>query len=245
MSKMSLGIKKDLQAKAGIPIPAPKKVTENSPIFPHNWVYPVGKLVKVFYDPEKEITRNKEKVKEPVLCFVFTTQDGKQYTHIEFQLDQTDSKFDGKLVALQQRIKHFFEETVGENFFEEIEASTFEELFKGSADLFNKNTITRTKGEGENKKEQVIPLYALSTVYIKLTYYKDKLQFGLYPNLIQRASIEGKNQVCELMINPTHDKVEPVAKLEKKTGSYSGGTDGSYGAADDDFDGFPAVPVME
>ena len=125
MSK--LGIKKDLQAKAGIPIPAPKRLDKHTAQFPNGWEFPVANLVNVVFEGEKSISRNGVEEKVPALTFVYKAKDGKQFTQVEFPIDMDDEKFDNKHNALTQRIKHIFEEVLGESKFEEIEADTYAE----------------------------------------------------------------------------------------------------------------------
>lgn len=238
MSK--LGIKKDLQAKAGIPIPAPKKLDKATPLFPNAWEFPVANLVNVIYEEAKTITRNSVEEQVPALTLVYKTKDGKQFTQVEFPIDFDDAKFDNKHQALTQRIKHIFEETIGESKFEEVEAETFEELFGKVAAMFNKHTTTT--GEGDSAK--TTKNYARTPVYLKLIYYKDRLQVPMYPNMIQRAVGSNGQVPCELMINPTYDAVEPQAKAKPNAGGmggYGGGTDASFGGFDSDFPSIPQV----
>lgn len=233
MSK--LGIKKDLQAKAGIPIPAPKKLDKHTALFPNGWEFPVANLVNVTFDAEKSISRNGVEEKVPALTFVYKAKDGKQFTQVEFPIDMDDEKFDNKHTALTQRIKHIFEEVLGESKFEEIEADTYAELFEKTAAMFNKHV--GTKGEGEDAKK--FKLYSTTPIYLKLVYYKDRLQVPMYPNIVQRAMGSNGQVPCELMINVTYDKTEPEAKA-KANSSYGGGTDNQFGGGD--FGDFPAIP---
>lgn len=242
MSK--LGIKKGLQASAGIPIPAPKKLPQHTPMYPNAWEFPIASLVNVFYTPDKAVKNSNtgEEVPTPVLSFVFVTKDHKQFTHIEFPVDEDDAKFEDKLTALHQRVKHIFEQTIGESRFKEgsMDGDTFAELFENMAKAFNAEILT--KGEGEAAK--TVKLYTQGYVYIKVVYYKDKLQFPLYPNLVQRAFIGTEQRPCELIINPTYDKTEPQAKVSNNNnnsggGMYQGGTNHSFGG---DFPAFPDMP---
>lgn len=75
MSK--LGIKKDLQAKAGIPIPAPKRLDKHTQNFPNGWEFPVANLVNVVFEGEKSISRNGVEEKIPALTFIYKAKDRK------------------------------------------------------------------------------------------------------------------------------------------------------------------------
>lgn len=202
--KKKLGISKDIDAKSSIPISAPAKLPNRTSQYPNGYLFPIANLVKVSFDPEKVVKRNGFEDKVPSLLFLFKTKDGKQYSHNEFPLDDTDTKWDMKYEALQRRIKHVFEETVGSSKFEEFSATDFSEFFKKTAELFNKHTVT--------KDEKVIPVYYTTPVYVKLTYYQTRAQFGLYPNLIQRAQNGDVVLPCELIVNPSVDQIEPIAK---------------------------------
>jgi hypothetical protein len=238
--KKKLGISKETQAKAGIPIPAPKKLDKASQVFPNAWEFPVAQLVKVHFDPAKDVTRNQETTQVPAIIFVFTTANGKQFTHVEFPIDEEDEdKFNTKFENLSQRLKHIFCETVGEDRFKEgvMEGDDFTEFFSNVAKAFNAEVYT--KGEGEAAK--TLPIYTRNHVYIKLGYYKDRLQIPMYPNFVQKA-YNGTNAIaCELMINPTYDKVEPQARASANAATqYGGGTNNSFGAVGDM--AFPDIP---
>lgn len=238
--KKKLGISKETQAKSGIPIPAPKKLDKATQTFPNAWEFPVVQLVKVHFDPAKDVTRNNETSQVPALLFVFKTATEKQFTHIEFPVDEDDDKFDAKAEQLAQRIKHIFCETVGEDKFKEgsMEGDTFSEYFENIGKAFNSETYT--KGEGEGAK--VLPIYTRNHAYLKLVYYKDRLQIPLYPNFVQKA-FNGVNPIeCNLMINPTYDKVEPQARVQAGAGAgqYGGGTNSSFGSVGDV--AFPDIP---
>lgn len=237
--KRKLGISKETQAKSGIPIPAPKKLDKATQAFPNAWEFPVAQLVKVHFDPAKDVTRNGETSQVPALLFVFTTATGKQFTHVEFPVDEDDEKFDAKAEQLAQRVKHIFCETVGEDKFKEgsMEGDTFSEYFENIGKAFNSETYQ--KGEGEGAK--TLPIYTKNHVYLKLVYYKDRLQIPLYPNFVQKAYMGTSPIACELMINPTYDKVEPQARTNNNANAqYGGGTNAGFGAIGDV--DFPAIP---
>ena len=42
-----LGIKKDVQSSAGIPIPAPAQLDKRTVQYPNAWEFPIARLVKV------------------------------------------------------------------------------------------------------------------------------------------------------------------------------------------------------
>ncbi len=243
MSTKKLGISKDLQASAGIPIPAPRKLDKATQQYPNGYAFPIANLVKVYCDPKKEIKRNGDTTEEPVLGFVFTTKDKKQYTSVEFPIDMDEDGSEKKFEQLASRIKHIFCEVVGESKFSEdaMSGDNFTEFFTNVAAEFNKHVVTT--GEGDNAKS--VPLYTKNSIYIKITYYKDRLQTPLFPNFVQKAYNGTEPIACELIINPTYDKIEAQAKVTTGANAqYSGGTNNSFGAPGGGagFGDFPDVP---
>ena len=246
MSTKKLGISKDLQASAGIPIPAPRKLDKATQQFPNGYDFPIAQLVKVYCDPKKVVKRNGEDTEEAVLGFVFATAGGnntpkKQYTSIEFPIDSDDDNFDKKFEQLASRIKHIFCEVIGESKFTEeaMTGDTFEEFFTNVAAEFNKHKVTT--GEGDAAK--TVPVYTKNSVYIKITYYKDRLQTPLYPNFVQKAYNGTQPIACELIINPTYDKIEAQAKVVAGgNAAYGGGTNNTFGGGAAGFGDFPDVP---
>lgn len=233
-----LGINKDVQSQAGIPIPAPIKLDARTPMYPNAYEFPIAKLVKVHFDPAKEVKRDGEIQHTPVLMFVFVTKENKQFTNIIFPIDMDDDKLADKVGVMQQTIKHIFDATVGsENFVEDsMEGDTFAELFENVAKAFNSITITR--GEGELAKTS--PVFLNSNCYLKLTYYKTNLQFPRFPNFIQNVvNKKGEQVPCELMVNPTYDNLVPQEKVI--AAPYGGGASaGAFGGGN--FGDFPIIP---
>ena len=234
-----LGIKKDLQSSAGIPINAPARLEKRTEFYPNSWEFPIVQLVRVDFNPTKEINRNGEVSTSPVLQLVFVTKNGKQFTHIEFPIDEADAKFEEKVGYLQQRVKHIYDAVVGASKFKEgsMEGDTFAELFDNIAKAFNAETIT--KGEGELAK--TIPLYSATFAYLKLVYYQTRIQMPMFPNFIQRAFNGAQQLVCELAVNPKYDQVEAKAPAQANNNAYTGGTNNSFGAGGD-FPDFPNIP---
>lgn len=228
------GITKETQGSSNVPIPAPIKLKEPSAQFKTGYEFPVVKLVKVSFNPAKEMTVQGVKEEKPVLEFLFKDAKQRQFTHIEFPIADDDDKFDKKLEWQNQRIMHIWEETVGlKNLPEDgigTNAQSFEEFFKDVADKFN--SVKHTEGD----KEKV--LYPTIPIYLKLTYNNNRVQLPIFPNFVQRASVAGKTvEVDKLMIDPVYDKVEPSAPA---TGTkYSSGTDKQFGG--DESDDFPDV----
>jgi len=221
-----LGIRKDLEAKAGIPVDTAKKLESNNPQFPTGYKFPIVKLVNVVFTPNKEVERNGEKIPTPILSFVFKGEGDKQFTSVEFPLDYDDAKFDMKLEALQKRLRHIFDETIGTDKFVEgsMDGDTFAELFENVAKAFN--SFTTTRGEGENAK--TVKLYAEHTHYFKVIYYQTRLQIPMFPNFIQRVLGTDKQPVpCELRIVVGTDELEPKAKA--KVSGFGAGNDLSGG----------------
>ena len=234
-----LGIKKDLQSSAGIPINAPARLDKRTEFYPNSWEFPIVQLVKVSFNPAKEINRNGEVETTPVLQFVFVTKGGKQFTHIEFPIEEDDAKFEDKVGYLQQRVKHIYDAVVGASKFKEnsMEGDTFAELFENIANAFNAEVIT--KGEGELAK--TVTLYSMNFAYLKLVYYQTRIQMPMFPNFIQKAFNGSQQLVCELAVNPKYDKVEATAPAQANTQQYSGGTSNSFGGGGD-FPDFPSIP---
>jgi hypothetical protein len=239
--KRSLGISKEVRGKSGIPISAPYKLDKRTPQFPNQYEFPIARLVKVHFDPAKEVKRQTGTENLPIVSFTFVTAQNKQFTHVCFPIDEDeDEVFANKLGDLHQVIKHIFEEAVGIDKFDEADftGETFTELFSNTAKAFQKYTIT--KGEGENAKVHTIA--ELTPLYIKLTYYKTTLQFPKYPNFVQRAKNGTIDIPCELLINPKYDKLEPsdVAKPNAGVPAY-GAQDNGFG----DNAGFAAFPTLD
>jgi len=239
-AKRKLGISKDVQAKAGIPIGAPVKLDKRTEQYPNSYEFPIVKLVKVYCDPAKEMKRNGETEIKPVLSFTFVTSTGKQSTHIEFPIDDDDDAFDSKLEEMQQRIKHIFDETVGHDHFVEgsMEGGDFTEFFTNVAKSFNAKTVTR--GEGENAKTN--PYFTTTSAYLKLTYYKERAQMPKFPNFIQRAFNGAVMIPCELVINAKYDKLEP--QVQAAAPQYGGGNNTTFGGGGDSFGGLPDFPSI-
>ena len=228
------GITKETQGSSLVPIPAPIKLKEASAQFKTGYEFPVVKLVKISFNPAKEMTVQGVKEERPVLEFLFKDAKQRQFIHIEFPIAEDDDKFDKKLEWQNQRIMHIWEETVGlKNLPEEgigTNASSFSEFFQDVADKFNAVKVT------EGEKEKV--LYPTIPLYLKLTYNNSRLNLPMFPNFVQRASVGGKTvEVEKLIIDPTYDKVEPSAAVA--TTKYSSGTDNIFGG--DTGDDFPDV----
>jgi hypothetical protein len=241
--KRQLGISKDLEAKAGIPIPAPRKLDARHSMFPNGYEFPICKLVKVHFDPAKEIKRNDTVTPTPVVIFVFITKDGKQFTHLEFPVEDDDENFDKKHEQIQQRIKHIFDETVGASKFIEgsMNGGTYAEFFSNVAKSFNTDQTAVAVKESDTPKS--IPTYSKTEVYWKITYYQTRLQVPLYPNFIQKAfNGKGEQIPCELQINPQYDKLVAQEKA-KPAAPYAGGTNAEYGGgAAGGYDDYPDIP---
>ncbi len=233
-----LGIRKDLEAKAGIPINTAKKLTDNNPQFPTGYEFPMGRLVNVVFTKDKEV--GQDKTPTPVLAFVFKGDKDKQFTSMEFPLDFDDAKFDTKLEALQKRLRHIYDETIGTDKFVEgsMDGDTFAELFENVANAFNSQT--RTTGEGDEAK--TVKLYADGLHYLKLVYYQTRLQFPMFPNFIQKAFKGTVAQACELRITVGSDELEPKVKA-KVSGFNGGGNDlGGFNVGSDlGMNNFPDV----
>lgn len=239
MSKLNLGIKKDLVAKAGIPINPPLPI-QNPTAYFKSHVFPIAVLESVDFVPD-QVTKDKqteEETVQPVLKFTFkdTQNAEKKITTIHYPIDEDDDKWDIKLEGMQKSIKHIFEETVGADKFveEDFAGETFAELFENVAKAFAKTVITKAnkKGEEEGTALVTIPVYTTIPLYIKLTYYNNRLSTPMYPNFVQRAYVSkstGNVQVpCELSVGK---KDTIVNKADAKPAGQGGARDNALGGA--------------
>lgn len=239
--KKRLGVTKETQAKAGIPIGAPKRLDKRTEIYPNSYEFPVVRLTRVWYEPEQEIKRNGDTEKVSVLKMLFSQEGGKQFTQVYFPIDDDDEKFEAKAEELNQHVKHIFDETIGANNFVDgsMEGEDFPELFDNMAKAFNSKTVT--KGEGEEAK--IVPYYYTNPVYLKLSFYKERTQLPKFPNFIQKA-FGAKGQIpCELLFNPKYDKLEPSAPVASGS-PYGGGAQNNSFGGEADFGDFPSIPNM-
>lgn len=211
--------------KNNSPLLVATEVTGN-PQFPNGWKFPITKLVNVICTPEFE---KKDKSKVPILSFIFRDSDGRQYTHIEWEVERGDEKFTTKLEGLQVRVKHIYTSIFGTFPQNGIGASAanFTDFFREVADAFN--AVTKTEGEGETAKQ--IKVYARVPVYTKVVYYKKNLGFPLSPNFLERV-VDG--QPCKtLTINTSYDELKPSGG-----GKSGGGIPGMGDIAGDDLPAF-------
>lgn len=231
MSK-KFGISKEQQGSNIVNIPAPVKLSSHNPLFPLGYEFPIAKIVNIAVDPAKKMKESGLEVEKPVLIIVFKDAKARQFTHMEFPINDDDEKFDSKMDWLNQRIKHIWDEVIGADKFPAngigSDAKDFGEFYTAVAAAFNSFGI---KKEGT---EQVAHPYATVPLYLKLTYNGDRLNLPLFPNFIQRAKSGDKQVPCEkLLINPNRDAIE----IKAKQTTYSGGTDHAFGGGttSDDF----------
>ena len=150
----------------------------------------------------------------------------KEFNHNEYQIEETDAKFETKFEALQKRIKHIYEAFAPYpvSGIEVPDNATFLDLLKEIANHFNKNINEGIEGKEANTMFQGRP------VRLKITYNnKGYTQFPYSPNFIEPAS----NKVSMLQINPTYDKITPPIKtniFEQGGGNSAGYPD--LGAGD-------------
>lgn len=240
-----VGIKKDLVAKAGIPINPPLPIEKPTAYFKSH-VFPIATLESVTFVPDQksEDRQTGEITEQPVLKFTYkdTVNPEKKITDTIYPLDEDDEKFDMKLDGMQKSIKHVFEELIGADKFNEedfgAEGTTshevFGSLFKNAADAFNKFVTTKIVKKGENGEEDTkksIPSYTLVPFYLKLTYFNGRLSPTMFPNFVQRAyQVKGNQTVqvaCELAIGK---KDAIVNKADAKPASAGGARDAGFGA---------------
>lgn len=226
-TKGKFGISKDTVGGSIVPLPAPIELDKATEQFKTGYEFPVCRLVSVSFDPKKEMKgQGGVKEEKPVLVFVFKDDKNRQLTHLEFPINETDAKFDSKMEWMNQRLKHIWDETIGDRLFPEAglgsNASNFSEFFEDVAKQFNKVK----SGEGDAAKL----VYSARPLYIKLVYNGSRVQLPLFPNFLQRATDgEKKLPVIALNIDPARDKVKPATRAGAS--NYGGGTDASFGEA--------------
>lgn len=226
--KGMFGITKDTKASNNAPLIVATKV-ENDLRFPGGYKFPIATLVNVVSNPALE---KKDGSTSPVLQFIFKDKDNRQYTHTEWEIEETDTKAEDKLNWLNVRIKHIYmsvfgtfpeEEGIGE------EATSWANFFDLVAKAFN----SQIKVIGEGDKAKKVRVYSMSNLYYKLIYYKSRLGFPLSPNFLEKVV---ENKPCTtLSINPTYDKLEP----QKNNAPNIGGGINTMSTGDDlpDFNG--------
>lgn len=125
----------------------------------------------------------------------------KEFEHFEFQIDETDAKFDTKLEAFNSRIKHIYEAF---DTFKGIEVTkedaSFLDFMEAIADSFNK------------KDEQGKTMFEGKPVNIKIILQgkKDIPGFPYSPNFIERKRANAEQSI--LSINPKYDKLVATPK---------------------------------
>jgi len=238
---MGFNVTKDTRGTALMPIPVPSKLleTQRDQLFPMGYKYSTARLVNVVFDPEKEVKQNNETTTQPILSFIFADDKQRRATLTFFvPSDMDEAKNDKETARQQERIKHIWDETVGEERFPEEglapTAESHRDFFKEVADNFNR--ITREVPGGSAEKPKLVKMYGIDRVYIKLTYYNNNINFPLYGNIIQRAETGQKPLVCEkLDINPTYDKLSKEAGAPKNSGGMlPTGNDSAFTSFPDD-----------
>lgn len=246
---MNLGIKKDLVAKAGIPINPPLPIDKPTPIFKTH-VFPIAVVESVTYLPEFETTdkQTDEVTKQPVIQIVYKDVQNaeKKITVTVYPLDPTDDKFEMKLDGMQKSIKHLFEEIFGADKFieEKFAGTTFAELFENVANAFNEHVITKvvkkSTEDGVADVTKEIKTYTQIQMYLKLVWYNNRLAPTMFPNFVQRAYAVKNNVVtqipCELAIGKK-DIIVNKADAKPSTAGARGtgfGAGAAFGMADTD-----------
>jgi len=241
---LNLGIKKELVAKAGIPIDPPLAIDKPTQHFKTH-KFPIVLLEKVEFDPaQKNVDRQTgEESFSPVLNFIYkdTVNGEKKITDKYFPLDPESDSFEVRLEGMQKSIKHVFEEIVGADHFDEADfaGTSFAELFENVANAFNKftteKTIKKEVAEGAEPETKTIKIknYTQVPVYLKLVYFNGRLAPPMFPNFVQRAYAKGGNAtvqtVCELGIGK---KDIIVNKADAKpANAQSGARDQGFGGA--------------
>lgn len=224
--KPMFGVTKETKAVNSAPLLTATKLTAPDPQYPAGYKFPVAHLVNVVFNPT---LAKKDETTVPVLQFIFKDKDQRQYTHTEWVIEDTDSKFQDKMDGMNSRIKHIYT-SVFEKFPDAgvgTEATSFANFFELVAKAFN-NKVT---GEGDTKKK----VYPSIPLYYKLTYYKTRLGFPLSPNFLERVV---PSKPCKLLaINPTYDKLEPqgAAKGGGIPGVGGGAPDGALPSFEEEY----------
>jgi hypothetical protein len=236
---MNLGIKKDLVAKAGIPINPPLPVEKATPIF-RTHVFPIAIVESVTFLPKFETTdrQTDEVTVQPVLQIVYKDVQNaeKKITVTVYPLDPTDDKFDMKLDAMQKSIKHLFEEIFGaDKFIEEKFAGTsFEELFENVGKAFNEHTITKvikkSTEEGVADVTKTIQSYTQIQMYLKLVWYNNRLSPTMFPNFVQRAFKVINNVVTQVPCELSITKKDIIVNKADAKPSGAGARGAGFGA---------------
>lgn len=234
--KGRFGVSKDQQGGSFVSIPAPIKLPAHTDQFKTGYEFPIGRLVLVKFNPEKEVKSNGVPEPKPVLEFLFKDAKDRQLTHIEFPIDDDDAKFDQKMEWLNQRLKHIWDEAIGAQSFPDeglgSNANNFAEFYEDVALQFNK---VKTSQEADAKT-----VYSQRPLYIKVVYNRNRLQFPLFPNFLQRAKNGDKLEpVITLTVDPTRDNIEPSKTVN--AAAYTGGTDKDFGGGGISKDDFPDV----
>lgn len=239
---LNLGIKKDLVAKAGIPIDPPIAIDKPTTHF-RTHKFPIVLLEKVEYNPSQEMKDQQtgEISYSPVLNFIYkdTINPEKKITDKYFPLDPESDSFEVRLEGMQKSIKHVFEEVIGADHFEEEDfaGTSFAELFENVANAFNKFTtdkVVKVEGEvAEGQPDTKIvksKIYKGVPVYLKLVYFNGRLAPPMFPNYVQRAYAKVNGQttqtVCELAIGK---KDVIVNKADAKPAAQGGARDNGFG----------------
>lgn len=222
-------IDKNTAGSSVVKIPVPFKLKDRTPVYPNGYEFPICKLIKVDFDPEKEIKSAEGIVKKPIIIFTFRDGKNREFVSREFPIEDTDADKDVKTERLTNRIKHIWDVTLGDDKLSTMKGENFKEFFKSVADAF-KSHVTVTN---DNKKVFEFSTYPL---YIKLTYFNSKVGFPLFPNFLQRAvDTNNKKIPCDtLEIDPAYDKLEiNSTNRSNSLGNDFGGED-NY-TMDDDF----------
>lgn len=211
--KPMFGITAETKTSNNAPLLVATKV-ENDNRFPSGWKFPIAYLVNVISNNEYE---KKDGSKAPILQFIFVDKDKRQHMHTEWEVEQSDSKFETKKEGLDVRIAHIYSSIFGKVPVEGIgtDATSWADYFDKVAHAFN----SRVTGE-EGAKKKYISTVAL---YYKLTYYKQRANFPLSPNFLEKVV---KEKPCKLLtINTTYDNLVPSG------GGKSAGIPGMGGSA--------------
>lgn len=225
---INFGITEETRVTSATPILVAKKV-ENDARFPNGWAFPIARLVNVV---SKENHEKQDGSLTDTLQFIFADADKRQHIHTEYKLEENDEKFEVKLGGLQARVGHIYQAVFGKSPVGlGAGAKSFYEFFKAVEEAFNSKLVEVKGKEGDVAKN--IKEYTRISLYIKVVYYKSRLNFPLSPNFVEKVI---ENKPClTLKINPS-DQTEPT-KTPKGIPGVGGGATSNGGMEVPVFDG--------
>lgn len=156
------------------------------------------------------------------LKFQFKNNEGREFSHLEFPFEATDSNAATKVEGMCTRIAHIYRA-----FGLEIPEGA---MVGASFSEFTDNVIKTFNGT----EPDAVPIYKGVSLYIKIVYNKaNTLAFPYSPNFIEKMI---PNKHTMLVMNPKFDKLKAT---EKTAATYGAGGDGAGAPAGN----FEEIPV--